>query len=217
MPLAIFDLDNTIIAGDSDHLWGNFLCEIGAVNINEHRKKNNYYLQQYNLGKLNISEYCEFAIEPLSRFDMQELELMREQFINKKIKPVYLEKAQKLINKHKKQGDTILVITATNRFVAENIIKLYQIKNLLAIELEISAGRYTGKITGIPTYSNGKIDNLILWSKNNNKTLKGASFYSDSHNDIPLLDFIDKPIAVDPDEKLYLYAKKNNWNIIYLR
>lgn len=217
MSLAIFDLDNTMIDGDSDYLWGNFLCDIGVVNDKEYRKKNKYYLQQYNIGKLNILEYCEFVLEPLSRFTMSELEIMRQKFINETIKPVYLKKAQELINKHKKQGDTLLVITATNRFIAENIIKLYAIENLLATEPEIVAGRYTGKIKGMPTYANGKVDNLILWLKNNNEKIENASFYSDSHNDIPLLNFVDNPIAVNPDKKLSVYAKENNWPIIYTR
>lgn len=217
MSLAIFDLDNTMIDGDSDYLWGEFLCDLGIVDSEKYRQKNKYYLEQYNIGKLNILEYCEFALKVLADFSMAELELMRKKFINEKIKPVYLEKAQKLIDKHKEKGDTLLVITATNRFVAEDIVKIYGIENMLATEPEIKNKRYTGKITGTPTYAQGKVENLILWLQNNKESMLNSSFYSDSYNDIPLLEFVDNPVAVNPDEKLYLHAKKNSWDIVYTK
>lgn len=217
MSLAIFDLDNTLIGGDSDYLWGEFLCDIGAVDVKAHREKNEHYFQQYNLGTLDIHEYSEFAIEPLSRFSMDELASMHGQFIAEKIKPIILEKAQQLIDKHKSQGDTILVITATSRFVTEAIANLYGIENILAIEAEIVDGRYTGKIVGIPTYASGKVDNLMLWLEQNSKTLVGSSFYSDSHNDIPLLEVVDHPVAVNPNDALRVYAEDKNWPILNLR
>jgi len=215
--LAIFDLDNTLIGGDSDYLWGEFLCEIGAVDAKTHRQKNENYFQQYNRGELDIYEYSEFAVEPLSRFDMGELAAMHQQFIIEKIKPIYLKKAQQLVDKHKSQGDTILVITATSRFVTEAIARLYGIDNILAIEAEIVDGRYTGKIVGIPTYAAGKVDNLMLWLEQNDETLSGSSFYSDSHNDIPLLEVVDNPVAVNPNAALKTHADDKNWPIIDLR
>jgi len=217
MPLAIFDMDNTLISGDSDYLWGEFLCEIGAVDVETHREKNEHYFQQYNLGTLDIHEYSEFAIEPLSRFSMDELALMHEQFITEKIKPIILDKAQQLIDKHKSQGDTVLVITATSRFVTEAIANLYGIEDILAIEAEIVGGRYTGKIVGIPTYGSGKVENLMLWLTEFNETLEGSSFYSDSHNDIPLLDVVDNPVAVNPNDALRVYAEGRDWPILDLR
>jgi HAD superfamily hydrolase (TIGR01490 family) len=217
MSLAIFDLDNTLIGGDSDYLWGEFLCDIGAVDVKTHREKNEHYFQQYNLGTLDIHEYSEFAIEPLSRFSMNELASMHEQFITEKIKPIILDKAQQLIDKHKSQGDTILVITATSRFVTEAIANLYGIENILAIEAEIVDGRYTGKIVGIPTYASGKVDNLMLWLEQNSETLVGSSFYSDSHNDIPLLEVVDRPVAVNPNDALRVHAEDKNWPILDLR
>ena len=216
MSLAIFDLDNTLIGGDSDYLWGEFLCEIGAVDAANHRQKNEHYFQQYNLGKLDILEYSEFAIEPLSKFSMDELALMHKKFIFQKIKPIYLPKAQQLVDKHKKRGDTLLAITATSRFVTQEIAHLYGINNILAIEAEIVDGRYTGKIIGIPTYASGKVDNLMIWLDKNSKNLDGSSFYSDSHNDIPLLDIVDYPVAVNPNESLKSYAEGKNWPIIDL-
>ena len=217
MSLAIFDLDNTLIGGDSDYLWGEFLCEIGAVDAEIHRQKNEHYFQQYNRGELDIYEYSEFAIEPLSRFSMKELASMHQKFLDEVIKPIYLDKAQKLINEHKSQGDTILVITATSRFVTEPIAKLYGIDNILAIEAEVVDGRYTGKIVGIPTYAAGKVDNLMLWLEQNDETLAGSSFYSDSHNDIPLLDVVDHPVAVNPSDALKTYAEDRGWPILDLR
>jgi HAD superfamily hydrolase (TIGR01490 family) len=217
MPLAIFDMDNTLISGDSDYLWGEFLCEIGAVDVETHREKNEHYFQQYNLGTLDIHEYSEFAIEPLSRFSMDELALMHEQFITEKIKPIILDKAQQLIDKHKSQGDTVLVITATSRFVTEAIANLYGIEDILAIEAEIVDGRYTGKIVGIPTYGSGKVENLMLWLTEFDETLEGSSFYSDSHNDIPLLDVVDNPVAVNPNDALRVYAEGRDWPILDLR
>jgi HAD superfamily hydrolase (TIGR01490 family) len=217
MSLAIFDMDNTLIGGDSDYLWGEFLCDIGAVDAQFHREKNERYFQQYNLGTLDIQEYSEFAIEPLSRFSMGELTSMHAQFITEKIKPIILDKAQQLIDKHKSQGDTILVITATSRFVTEAIANLYGIDNILAIEAEIVDGCYTGKIVGIPTYASGKVDNLMLWLDEHGETLEGSSFYSDSHNDIPLLDVVDHPVAVNPNDALRAYAEDKNWPILDLR
>jgi len=217
MSLAIFDMDNTLIGGDADYLWGEFLCEIGAVDVETHREKNEYYFQQYNLGALDIQEYSEFAIEPLTRFSLGELASMHEQFITEKIKPIILDKAQKLIDRHKSQGDTILVITATSRFVTEAIAGLYGIDNVLAIEAEMVDGRYTGKIVGIPTYASGKVDNLMLWLEEHGETLEDSSFYSDSHNDIPLLDIVDHPVAVNPNDALRVYAEDKNWPILDLR
>lgn len=217
MSLAIFDLDNTLIGGDSDYLWSEFLCDIGAVDSQKHREKNEHYYQQYDLGTLDIHEYSEFAIEPLTRFSMEELALMQQQFMAEKITPIFLDKAQQLIDKHKSQGDTLLVVTATSRFVTTPIAKHYGIDNLLAIEAEMVDGHYTGKIVGIPTYRSGKVDNLIPWLEENGETLAGSSFYSDSHNDIPLLELVDNPIAVNPNKALKTYAEDRNWPILDLR
>ena len=145
MSLAIFDLDDTLIGGDSDYLWGEFLCDIGAVDAETYREINERYYQQYELGTLDIYKYSEFAIEVLTRFSLKELALMHQQFMVDKIEPIFLDKAQQLIDKHRSQGDTLLVVTATCRFVTEPIVKHYGIDNLLAIETEIVDDRYTGR------------------------------------------------------------------------
>ena len=175
------------------------------------------YYQQYELGTLDIYKYSEFAIEVLTRFSLKELALMHQQFMVDKIEPIFLDKAQQLIDNHRSQGDTLLVVTATCRFVTEPIVKHYGIDNLLAIETEIIDGRYTGKLIGIPTYASGKVDNLMPWLKENDETLEGSSFYSDSHNDIPLLELVDHPIAVNPNAALKTYAEDKNWPILDLR
>jgi HAD superfamily hydrolase (TIGR01490 family) len=217
MSVAIFDMDNTLIGGDADYLWGEFLCDIGAVDAKMHREKNKHYYQQYDLGTLDIHEYLEFAIEPLTRFSLEELAGMHQQYMEQKITPIFLDKAQQLIDKHRNQGDTLLVVTATCRFITAPIVKHYGIDNLLAIEIEVVDNRYTGKILGIPTYGSGKVDNLIPWLEENGETLAGSSFYSDSHNDIPLLELVEHPIAVNPDAVLKTYAEDKNWPILDLR
>jgi HAD superfamily phosphoserine phosphatase-like hydrolase len=188
MSLAIFDLDNTLIGGDSDHLWGEFLCDEGIITDRQSfQKKNDYFYQQYELGLLDIYAWAEFSFEILARHSMKELD------------------------NHKKNGDTVLVITASNTFVTSPIVKRYGIDHLLATEPEIKSGRYTGKVSGTPCFQSGKIDNLMPWMAKNNETLEGSSFYSDSHNDLPLLELVDHPVTINADKILTLEAKKRGW------
>ncbi|MDP6728133.1 MAG: HAD-IB family phosphatase, partial [Gammaproteobacteria bacterium] len=141
MSLTIFDLDKTLIGGDSDYLWGEFLCEIGVIeDVNSYQKKNEYYFQQYDLGCLDIEAYLEFCLEPLSRYSFSELDSYHKEFMCQKIEPILLDKAQKVVDLHKSRGDTLLVITATNSFITRPIIKRYGIENLLATEPEIKDG-----------------------------------------------------------------------------
>ena len=152
MSLAIFDLDNTLIGGDSDFLWGEFLGEEGVVDANAYRKKNEYFYQQYDLGTLDIYAWLDFCLEPLSRYSMAELQEFHYLFMIQKIEPIILEKAQNCINRHKERGDTVLVMTASNSFVTAPIVKKYGINQLLATEPEIKAGRFTGGVSGIPCF-----------------------------------------------------------------
>ena len=217
MPLAIFDLDNTLIAGDSDFLWGEFLGEEGVVDANTYRKKNEYFYQQYDLGVLDIYAWLEFCLEPLSRYSMKELEAFHHQFMIQKIEPIMLDKAQNCINRHKERGDTVLVITASNSFVTAPIVKKYGINQLLATEPEIKAGRYTGGVSGIPCFQSGKVDKLMPWLQKNEETLTGSTFYSDSHNDLPLLELVDNPVAVNADKILTKIAEKKGWEVLNWR
>jgi len=217
MSLAIFDLDNTLIGGDSDFLWGEFLGEEGVVDANAYRKKNEYFYQQYDLGALDIYAWLDFCLEPLSRYSMKELEAFHHQFMIQKIEPIMLDKAQNCINRHKERGDTVLVMTASNSFVTAPIVKKYGINQLLATEPEIKAGRYTGGVSGIPCFQSGKVDKLMPWLQKNEETLTGSTFYSDSHNDLPLLELVDNPVAVNADKILTKIAEKIGWEVLNWR
>ena len=214
MSLAIFDLDNTLIAGDSDFLWGEFLGEEGVVDANSYRKKNEYFYKQYDLGVLDIYAWLEFCLEPLSRYSMADLEAFHHQFMIQKIEPIMLDKAQKCIDRHKERGDTLLIVTASNSFVTAPIAKKYGINQILATEPEIKANRYTGGVSGIPCFQAGKIDKLLPWMQKNEESLTGSTFYSDSHNDLPLLELVDNPVAVNADKILTRIAQKKGWEIL---
>ncbi|MDP3840114.1 MAG: HAD family hydrolase [Methylococcales bacterium] len=217
MSLAIFDLDNTLIADDSDYLWGQFLVDQGIVDKEQYEHANAKFYEDYRQGKLDIVEFLNFSLQPLADNEPEQLYRWRAQFIEQIITPILLKPAQQLIDKHKARGDTLLVITATNRFVTEPIVKLYGIDNLLATTPEFIDGRYTGGFTGVPCFREGKVTLLEAWLENSPHTLEGSWFYSDSHNDLPLLSLVDNPVAVDPDEKLAEAAQKADWSIISLR
>jgi HAD superfamily hydrolase (TIGR01490 family) len=198
-------------------LWGEFLGEEGVVDANAYRKKNEYFYQQYDLGTLDIYAWLEFCLEPLSRYSMAELQEFHHQFMIQKIEPIMLDKAQNCINQHKERGDTVLVMTASNSFVTAPIVKKYGINHLLATEPEIKAGRYTGGLSGIPCFQAGKVDKLMPWLQKNKETLTGSTFYSDSHNDLPLLELVDNPVAVNADKILRKIAEKKGWKVLNWR
>jgi len=217
MSLTIFDLDNTLISDDSDHLWGQFLVEQKLVNSDEYAKANTQFYNDYCQGKLNIKEYLNFALSFLAEHPLEKLHQWRQQFIDEKIRPLVLPAAQQLVEKHREQGDELIVITATNRFVTEPIVELFGIPNMLATEPELLNGCYTGKYVAEPCYQHGKVTRLERWLKENNQDLTDSYFYSDSHNDIPLLEQVSHPVAVDPDKQLEQHAGDKGWSIISLR
>jgi HAD superfamily hydrolase (TIGR01490 family) len=215
--LAIFDLDNTLIADDSDYLWGQFLVDQGIVDRDQYESANAKFYQDYKQGSLDIVEFLSFSLKPLANNPPEQLYQWRAQFVQEIITPILLKPAQQLIAKHRDQGDTLLVITATNRFVTEPIVALYGIEHLLATTPEFINNRYTGGFTGIPCFQEGKVKLLEEWLKTATETLEGSWFYSDSHNDLPLLKRVDNPVAVNPDDILTAFAKSANWPIISLR
>ncbi len=217
MSLAIFDLDNTLIADDSDYLWGQFLVDRGIVDKDHYETANTKFYEDYKHGTLDIVEFLRFSLRPLADNDPLQLYEWRAEFIQEVITPLLLKSARQLVDKHRNKGDTLLVITATNRFVTEPIVKLYGIENLLATTPEMIDGSYTGKFIGIPCFQDGKVELLKEWLVDSSHTMKGSWFYSDSHNDLPLLNLVDQPVAVDPDQKLAQFAKNANWPIISLR
>ncbi len=217
MNLAIFDLDNTLLADDSDYLWGQFLVDKGIVDAAFYEQKNERFYQEYKQGKLDIYEFLNFSLKPLADNSMQDLYRWRKQFIEEVIRPILLQPAQDLINLHKQQGDIILVITATNKFVTEPIVNLYGVNKLIATTPELIADKFTGKVAGTPCFQDGKVTRLNEWLIDTGNALDNSWFYSDSHNDLPLLQLVAHPVAVNPDERLKQYANKSSWPIISLR
>ncbi|GAW84875.1 conserved hypothetical protein [Bathymodiolus platifrons methanotrophic gill symbiont] len=217
MSLAIFDLDNTLLADDSDYLWGQFLVDQGIVDADYYARENERFYQEYKQGQLDIIEFLKFSLKPLADNSIHDLHQWRTQFIEEIIRPILLQPAQELINKHKQKGDSLLVITATNRFVTEPIVNLYGIPHLLATTPELINNQYTGKVAGTPCFQEGKVMRLQQWLKDTGHTLEDSWFYSDSHNDLPLLKLVDHPVAVNPDEQLKHYSEQTNWPIISLR
>ncbi len=217
MTLALFDLDNTLLAGDSDHAWGEYLVEEGLVDAEEYRKANDRFYQDYLNGELDIFHYLSFALKPLASHPMDELLDWRERFLAQKIRPMLQPKADELLQRHRQQGHTLMIITATNRFVTEPIAELLGVEHLIATEPEMVNGRFTGSVAGTPSFQEGKVTRLNDWLEAHNGTLEGAWFYSDSHNDLPLLKRVAHPVAVDPDPTLEDAARQAGWPIISLR
>ena len=217
MTLALFDLDNTLLAGDSDHAWGEFLVEEAIVDAEEYRRANDRFYQEYLNGELDIMRYLSFALQPLARYDMNELLLWRNQFMEEKIRPMLQRKAIELLDYHRDQQHTLMIITATNRFVTEPVAELLGVEHLIATEPELVNGRFTGGVAGTPSFQHGKVERLNDWLESTGETLKGAWFYSDSHNDLPLLEKVDHPVAVDPDPNLERVARENGWAVMSLR
>jgi len=217
MALALFDLDNTLLAGDSDYLWGEFLTEQGIVDRETYEKENQRFYEDYKKGTLDIHEFQAFSQQPLVNNDTRKMLALREQFVEQKIRPIMSPASFELIEHHRSLGDTLVVITATNRFVTQPIVAAFGIDNLLATEPEIIDGKYTGKIAGTPCFQGGKVKRLHSWMQEHGLNMQGSWFYSDSHNDLPLLKEVDHPIAVDADEQLLEYAETQGWKIMSLR
>ena len=217
MSLAIFDLDNTLLGGDSDYLWGQFLVERGLVDGEVYERENQRFYDHYRAGTLDIHEFLAFMLRPLAETPLAELLDWRAQFIEAKIRPILLPRAAELLARHRDAGDTLLIITATNRFITEPIAELLDVPHLLATEPEFTDGRYTGRSRGIPCFQHGKVERLGEWLAETGHTLAASWFYSDSHNDLPLLDQVSYPVAVDPDATLAECARQRGWPIISLR
>ncbi|MGM0954021.1 MAG: HAD family hydrolase [Pseudomonadota bacterium] len=217
MTLAIFDLDNTLLAGDSDHAWGEFLVEEGMVDAEDYKQANDRFYQEYLNGELDIFHYQRFILQPLSRHNLEELEAWRDDFMRKKVAPMMLDKAAKLLADHREQGHTLMIITATNRFITEPIAHKLGVEHLIATEPELVNGRFTGEVAGTPSFQEGKVERLNDWLAGNDESLAGAWFYSDSRNDVPLLEKVDNPVAVDPDPTLEQIARERDWPVMSLR
>ena len=215
--LALFDLDNTLLGGDSDYAWGQYLCQVGAVDPVEHTERNEHFYSEYKAGTLDIGEFLAFQLEPLARHPRATLEAWREAFMRELIEPMVLPRGEALIAGHRARGHRIAIITATNRFITGPIAERLGVADLLATEPEMVDGRYTGRHAGIPCFQAGKVDVLQAWLAAEGITPGETWFYSDSINDAPLLEWADHAIAVDPDQRLAGLAGERGWPVISLR
>ena len=210
MNLALFDLDNTLLACDSDFEWSQFLIEKKVLDRKEYESRNLEFYEQYKSGTLDIHQFLDFQLQPLSLYPRTQLDDWHNEFMAKKIMPQIAPGAYKLINEHMLGGDLCIIITATNRFVTEPIAKILGINNLISTEPGQEGGEFNGQVFGTPCFREGKITRLEDWMNEHNLTWLSfleSWFYSDSLNDIPLLKKVTNPVAVDPDSTLKKYAE----------
>ncbi len=217
MDLAIFDLDNTLLDGDSDNAWGQFLVQENVVDRDYYARENMRFYDEYKAGTLNIEEFLSFALKPLADNDQGLLLSLRQRYLETVAAPMITPAAVKLVEHHRSLGHTLLIITATNRFVTEPIAARLGIDNLIATEPEMIDGRYTGRVAGTPSFREGKIERLHQWLKQNGYNLASSWFYSDSHNDLPLLEEVNHPVVVNGDDTLLQHADYKGWPSISLR
>ena len=217
--LALFDLDNTLLEGDSDHAWGEFLISNSLVEEKAHRDKNDHFYDQYKQGALDIHGYVAFTLEPVMQLDrIQRTQLLAE-FMKQSVEPIILDKGRELVRTHLDAGDFCIIITATNEFISTPIATLFNADLIIATELQVSNDMYNGKISGTPCYQDGKVSKLNAWldQQETRFNLSDAVFYSDSINDLPLLQEVATPVAVDPDQRLLEKAESEGWKILTLR
>ena len=219
MALAIFDLDNTLLAGDSDHRWGEFLCDVGLANAEAFRQKNDAFYADYQAGSLDMTAYLDFVLEPLTGMARSAVRSLQRQFVAECVEPMLLDKAFDLLNEHRIKGDTLLMMTATHAVVAEPVAARLGFEHWLGSGVGILDECYTGKAEGNPCFQQGKVDHLADWRGRHPDIADpdDAWFYSDSHNDLPLLSAVGHPVAVDPDDTLRTHAEANHWPIMSLR
>ncbi len=218
MNLALFDLDNTLLCGDSDFEWAQFLIEKGVLDRELYEAKNEQFYADYKAGTLDIHEFLEFQLKPLSRHARKELDCWHREFMETRIRPMMLPAAFELVRKH--GGDLCAIVTATNRFVTQPIADAFGVPNLIATEPEVEDGEFTGRPSGTPSFREGKITRLKCWLESRGERLEDFTqswFYSDSLNDLPLLGLVSNPVAVDPDPTLRLHAQNSGWPVISLR
>lgn len=217
MRLAIFDLDNTLLAGDSDYGWGKFLAEQGIVDGKAYERENQRFYEEYQAGTLNIHDYLAFSLKPLQNEKPDHLAQLHNQFMDEVVRPMITPASRQLLALHQARGDTLLIITATNSFITAPIAQELGVDNLIATDPELQNGRYTGQVAGMPCFREGKVERLLDWLQVTGRNLAESYFYSDSHNDLPLLEMVTHPVAVDADETLADHAAARGWPGLSLR
>ena len=217
MALAIFDLDNTLLNGDSDYLWGEYMVANQIVDRTEYQLTNEAFLRDYQRGQLDNDQYLRFALKPLTQHPTEHLYTWRADYVKTWIKPIIATGTADLLNRHRNQGDTLIIISATNLFITEPIAELLDVPHILSTEPEMIDNQYTGQYLGTPTYKEGKIIAINAWLADKDHSLTDSYFYSDSINDLPLLEQVSAPVAVNPDDELRSIAVERNWAILDLR
>ena len=220
MELALFDLDNTLLAGDSDYEWAQFLVERGVLDRGTYETRNDEFFRRYQAGTLDIHEFLDFQLAPLARHSRAELDAWHAEFMDAKVRPMIGDRSRELVERHRRAGALCAIVTATNSFVTGPIAREFGVAHLIATEPEARAGRFTGKVAGTPCFRDGKVVRLGEWLAAIGRPLASfaaSSFYSDSHNDLPLLERVTRPVAVDPDDALRQVAESRRWQIISLR
>jgi HAD superfamily hydrolase (TIGR01490 family) len=218
MKLVLFDLDNTLLCGDSDFEWAQFLIEQGVLDREVYEARNAGFYAQYKAGTLDIHEFLDFQLKPLSRHSRATLDAWHREFMQRKILPMVRDSARALVERHR--ADLCAVITATNSFVTAPIAREFGIEHLIATEPERRNGRFTGRVAGTPCFRDGKLVRLEQWLAGLGRRMadfEASTCYSDSHNDLPLLERVTRPVAVDPDETLAREAARRGWERISLR
>ena len=220
MNLAIFDLDNTLLDGDSDYNWGLYLVKKGYLDEGEYKEQNQKFFEEYQVGKLDIFAFAEFQFRFLKNNTRKFLNDVRSDYINEIIKPMILKKAIDLVNQHKEAGDRLLIITATNSFITKPIGELFGIDELIGTDPDENEGEFTGKVKGTPSFKEGKVTRLFDWLDEKNLKLadfEKTFFYSDSHNDLALLEVVTNPVVVNGDKILLEKAQEKNWPTLNLK
>ena len=218
MNLALFDLDYTLLTGDSDHAWGEFLVEEGVVDGVEYAQKNDFFWTQYKSGTLDIREYLAFTLASIAGKSAAELQPLHQRYMTKKIEPMVGPKALALLAAH--AGDLCAIVTATNAFITAPIAARFGVAHLIACDVEMVNGRYTGRPTGEPSFREGKVRRVNAWVNAMGKNLhdfERSYFYSDSHNDLALMEAVSHPVAVNPDDSLNAHAVARGWPIVSTR
>ena len=219
LELALFDLDNTLLSGDSDYEWAQFLIERGVIERAQYEARNEHFFAQYKAGRLDIHEFLDFQLAPLSRHPREQLEAWRAEFMRVKVKPMIRKKGLALVRAHLAQAHLCAIVTSTNTFITEPIAREFGVEHLLATELEVRDGHFTGKPRGTPSFRQGKVTRLAEWLGARGQTLASFAaswFYSDSLNDLPLLCKVKHPVAANPDPTLRAHAEQHGWRIISL-
>lgn len=219
MNLALFDLDNTLLNGDSDFEWSQFLIRIGVLDRELFEAKNLAFYEHYKAGTLDIQEFLDFQLKPLSRHARKTLDEWHRRFMREQALGMITQSARDLVDRHRSAEDMCIIITATNSFVTAPIAREFGVENLIATEPEQRDGEFTGRVEGVPSFREGKVIRLENWLAQRGLKLDSfadTTFYSDSLNDLPLLNKVNSPVAVNPDATLRAHAEKSGWPVMTL-